>query len=146
MLTVVTVSTLLWEVAGLQNSEWGTLLGNLQLRFAGGNLLVSSEHQLTSTLMDVIEQAYLKVVKWRSFSSSRYGGLATSSQQLLASHLLGLADIVDSVLGGETSDFYFKGYSRFHSRVAELVAVAAVAALAHQRVLEILAKDDMSSS
>ena len=52
----------------------------------------------------------MKVVVFISFSASRYGGLAKSSQPLLAAHLVGVGDLIQFCRSRKIDEWYLKGY------------------------------------
>ena len=81
-------------------------------------------------------------MRFSSFSSTRYGGLARTSQHLLACHLLGVGSLIAHVRDSKADEFYLQGYDRFQNSLPLLVGSAALAAPTHQRVLNIVSNDD----
>ena len=124
-----------WHAAGVKD-KWQNLLGNLQLRFYNGALLVSDKYQGQPHIDEAIEMAFTKIVKWRSFSSSRFGGVQMSCQQLVACELLGVPSLVEFAINDGASDFYIQGYNRLKGDVRKFVAVSALAGDAHLSILD----------
>ena len=112
----------LWSLVGIID-PWLSLLVNLGVRWEDNRLKVNSQYAQDPDILQLVSMILLHVWKWKSWSTSRWCGVGQSCRKLLASLLLGLESLTESILAKKKKIYYLKGFKKKSTDIKRMVCV-----------------------
>ena len=118
-------------------------LTSLDLRWTGEVLLAHASWELQSNALEVVSGCVMYLLRWVSFSETRWAKVGTCGRLWIRSLAIGLASLHRLAMeDGNVSHYHLSGYSKLNLPARRLLAVAAFAPLAAESTLLALFEDD----
>jgi len=116
---------------------------NLQLRWHQGRLHIGEHLRHDPRRRELLCSAFTHVFRFRSFSSSRWCGVAETARRWVGASLIELQSLVRCILAEPPSHkFFLQGFSRFTAKVQHMLAVVVCSRSVADGVLNLLQEDD----
>jgi hypothetical protein len=132
----------LWALLGFCG-DWLDLLVGLQLRWHQGRLHVGEHLRHDPRRPQLLRTAFVRVFRFRSFSSSRWCGVAETARCLVSGSLIGLDSLANCILAEPSArKFFLQGFAHFAAKVRHMLAVTVCSSSVAEGVLNILQEDD----
>lgn len=134
--------TELWELLGVVGDELKEF-ASMQIRWDGQRLCVAEDLRVDAQRNTRIKQAFLHVLRVRTFSSSRWCGVSETARCLVGASMLGLPDFLGKLLVEKSEKtFFLKGWNHFSAEVKHMMAVVVCSSPVPDAALQILQEDD----
>ena len=119
------------------------LASDLRIWWSEGKLLVAMSRRDDADLFAKVFNAMMGVLRFKTFSSSRWVTVGTSCRCLVSALLLGLDSLVDRVRADpKSSDYHIGGFQKLDARAREFVAMACLTSFLSEAFLLRLMEDN----
>ena len=119
------------------------ILGELNLHWKGGHLLVAWSASGRAKLMEDISGCFLDLMRFKPFTDSRWMTMGDSCSTLICSCLLGFRSLAESVRRDpKCGDYYTSGFACINDTTLWYGMICSVVSNISDPVLQQLLKDD----
>lgn len=118
-----------WQVLGVADEEMLVEIVEINPWWDGERLQVSNVLELASDKVERLSAVILYILKFRSFTGSRFLGLGPSARTVAASMAMGLQGLVQMVRANKTvTDYHLHGFARLTPKLFRAMVVVGLAA------------------
>ena len=131
-----------WLVMGVE-PEWLDLFTAIDPIWKDGRLHINKEVENDPGLGEKLRSMYMYVLKWKTFSGSRWGGVGFPCRGLLRSIVVGLEQLIHETRQlPHVSDYHLHGFERCTSKIKRFALVAGVSCYVGEAFMGDVLEDD----